>query len=149
MSTVDDENFGLPAWPDCCTAVAKGCASALQRFIHDNEPADLDGTVLFRQGLREALCEEAAASTIAGKYADVLLPFLRLMEIELHANSGKGDRPGWLSMSREVATLEIYHHVAKLAKAARDSDEARVREHAADVANMAMMLADVCGVLPK
>ena len=54
-----------------------------------------------------------------GKYDNVLRPFFLLMEKELHANCGKGDRPGWMSMSTEVATLEIYYHVAKLAKAAR------------------------------
>lgn len=81
------------------------------------------------------------------RYADVLAPFVSLMEQELYANRGKGDRPGWLSMSRETATLEIYYHTAKLAKAARDNDLPRVREHAADVANMAMMLLDVCGGL--
>jgi len=85
---------------------------------------------------------------MTGKYDDVLQPFVSMMISELHANSGKGDRPGWLSMSRETATLEIYYHVAKLAKAARDNDADRIREYAADVANMSMMLVDVCGHLP-
>ncbi|GGX30333.1 hypothetical protein GCM10007242_41170 [Pigmentiphaga litoralis] len=83
-----------------------------------------------------------------GKYDDVLRPFLALMEAELHANAGKGDRPGWLSMTRQTALLEIYYHVAKLQKAAKNDDAALIREHAADVANMAMMLLDVCGGLP-
>ena len=47
-----------------------------------------------------------------GKYDNVLEPFMALMEKELHANSGKGDRPGWLSMPTSTATLEIYYHVA-------------------------------------
>lgn len=81
------------------------------------------------------------------KYDDTLVPFLALMRKELHANSSKGDRPGWLTMSRETALLEIYYHVSKLQKAVRDDDANRIRENAADVANMAMMLLDVCGGL--
>ena len=47
------------------------------------------------------------------KYSDVLMPFVALMEAELRANSAKGDRPGWLSMTPEVGLLEIYWHTAK------------------------------------
>ncbi|MFU6557264.1 hypothetical protein ACM79U_11695 [Pseudomonas aeruginosa] len=84
---------------------------------------------------------------VPGKYDDVLLPFLKLMEHELHANAGKGDRPGWLQMDRKTALLEIYYHLGKLQKATRDNDPAGIVEYAADVANMAMMLVDVCGLL--
>ena len=86
---------------------------------------------------------------LTGKYGAVLAPFLSLMERELHANSAKGDRPGWLAMSSEVALLEIYWHTAKLSAAVKNNDAERIREHAADVANMAMMLLDVCGGLPS
>jgi hypothetical protein len=81
------------------------------------------------------------------KYEAVLAPFIRLMENELHANAWKGDRPGWLSMSREIGMLEIYYHTAKLQKAVKDNNIPGVREHAADVANMAMMMLDICGGL--
>lgn len=84
---------------------------------------------------------------LAGKYGDVLAPFVALMEAELHANAKKGDRPGWLSMYPDVALLEIYWHTAKLSAAVKNRDAALIREHAADVANMAMMLLDVCGCL--
>lgn len=90
----------------------------------------------------------ANRSTEAGKYDEVLQPFLSLMECELHANASKGDRPGWLAMSREVALLEIYWHVAKLSAAVKNNDTPRIQEHSADVANMAMMVLDVCGALP-
>lgn len=108
-------------------------------------------------GLRAALPVALAAylnarpSPVAepvGKYDDVLLPFVSMMEAELHANSGKGDRPGWMAMSREALLLEIYHHLAKLQKATLHDSRAGVREFSADVANMSMMLADVCGALP-
>lgn len=84
---------------------------------------------------------------LTGKYADVLVPFVSLMERELHANAGKGDRPGWLSMSPATAVLEVHHHVAKLQKAVLNGDVPGVREYAADVANMSMMAVDVCGAL--
>ncbi|WP_052251813.1 hypothetical protein [Pseudomonas aeruginosa] len=84
---------------------------------------------------------------VPGKYDDVLLPFLKSMEHELHANAGKGDRPGWLQMDRRTALLEIYYHLAKLQKATKDNDAAGIVEYAADVANMSMMLVDVCGLL--
>ena len=87
-----------------------------------------------------------ALSGRAAKYDDTLLPFLANMRHELHQNSGKGDRPGWLTMSRDTALLEIYWHTAKLSAAVKNNDAALIREHSADVANMAMMLADVCGL---
>jgi hypothetical protein len=81
------------------------------------------------------------------KYDDVLIPFLSLMRKELHANCGKGDRPGWLAMDANTALLEVYHHLAKLQKAVRNNDGPRITEYSADVANMAMMVLDICGGL--
>jgi hypothetical protein len=83
----------------------------------------------------------------ADKYDDVLLPFVSLMRRELHANCGKGDRPGWLAMSPEVALLEVYYHLAKLQKAVKHNDGPAIMEFSADVANMAMMVLDICGGL--
>lgn len=81
------------------------------------------------------------------KYNAVLLPFMALMEAELHANSGKGDRPGWLRMTKWQALGEIKHHYQKLDVAVAEGDPARIKEHAADVANCALMLLDVVGLL--
>ncbi|CAI8756312.1 hypothetical protein EMIT048CA2_140154 [Pseudomonas chlororaphis] len=81
------------------------------------------------------------------KYDDTLLPFLALMRKELHANVGKGDRPGWLAMSSDTCLLEIFYHLGKLQKAVKNSDAAGMTEYAADVANMCMMLLDICGAL--
>ncbi|MCZ9710613.1 hypothetical protein NB861_26350 [Pseudomonas aeruginosa] len=88
-----------------------------------------------------------AQHSVPGKYDDVLLPFLKSMEHELHANAKKGDRPSWMQMDRKTALLEIYYHLGKLQKATSDNDPAGIVEYAADVANMAMMLVDVCGLL--
>lgn len=77
------------------------------------------------------------------KYAEVLRPFVALMEKELHANSHKGDREGWLQMTEEQALGEIEYHVSKLSKAMTDMNPDCIREYAADVANLCMMLLDI------
>ncbi|HCF1277533.1 TPA: hypothetical protein NIA92_006990, partial [Pseudomonas aeruginosa] len=97
--------------------------------------------------LNKALAVAQAQHSGPGKYDEVLLPFLKSMEHELHANAGKGDRPGWLQMDRKTALLEIYYHLGKLQKATKGNDTAGIVEYAADVANMSMMLVDVCGLL--
>lgn len=89
-----------------------------------------------------------AAGDAPQKYDETLLPFFQLMRRELHANAAKGDRPGWLGMEPQTCLLEIYWHVSKLSVAVRDGDPERIAEHTADVANMAMMQADIAGVLP-
>ena len=81
------------------------------------------------------------------KYAEVLRPFVALMEKELHANSHKGDREGWLQMTEEHALGEIEYHVSKLSTAMADMNPNGVREYAADVANLCMMLLDIGGQL--
>lgn len=89
------------------------------------------------------------AVVIPEKYDDVLLPFLSLMRAELHANAHKGDRPGWLQMDRKTAILEVFYHMGKLHQAVHRSDSAAIKEYAADVANMCMMLLDVCDCLDE
>lgn len=91
----------------------------------------------------------AAVPAAPQKYDDVLLPFLAMMRAELHANAGKGDRAGWLQMDVPTALLELFYHMGKLQKAAKKGDAGGVREYTADVANMAMMLADIHGLLPE
>lgn len=86
-------------------------------------------------------------SLAPAKYDDVLVPFVALMRNELHANSAKGDRPGWLAMDANTALLEVYWHVAKLSAAVKNNDGPAIMEHCADVANMSMMVLDVCGGL--
>lgn len=81
------------------------------------------------------------------KYDEVLRPFVALMEKELHANSHKGDREGWLQMTEEQTLGEIEYHVSKLSKAMTDMNPDGVREYAADVASLCMMLLDIGGQL--
>lgn len=91
----------------------------------------------------------APVAVMTEKYDDVLVPFLALMRKELHANSGKGDRPGWLAMSSDTALLEIIYHFGKLQASVKRGDEDGIREYAADVANMCMMLVDICACIYK
>lgn len=93
------------------------------------------------------LASDQIFGPLTGRYGEVLVPFVALMDRELHANAGKGDRPGWLCMTPEAAVLEVHHHVAKLQKAVLTGDQNGVREYAADVANMSMMAVDVCRAL--
>ena len=85
---------------------------------------------------------------VMSKYDEVLRPFLAMMEKELHANAGKGDRPGWLQMDSKTAILEVFYHMGKLHQAVHRGEAEAIQEYAADVANMCMMLVDVCGLLP-
>lgn len=94
------------------------------------------------------LTDDLGERALRGKYGAFLNPFIAFMDAELHANAGKGDRAGWLGMSRETAMLEIYYHLAKLHKAVKNDDLGSIVEHSADVANMSMMLLDICGGLP-
>lgn len=118
---------------------------------HDTDEKYRRVGMQFESALRSELdaarkdAERIGVSTFLGKYGNVLAPFVGFMEQELHANSGKGDRPGWLAMSKGEALLEIYYHLAKLQKAVKDNDPARIQELSADVANMSMMLLDICG----
>lgn len=85
-------------------------------------------------------------------HGDVFAAFVQAMADELRANAHKGDRAGWLTMNEREAVSEVLYHAAKLAYAARkfkrgEETAQSVREFAADVANCALMVADVCGVL--
>lgn len=100
--------------------------------------------------IRRAITSPPAPVAVApDKYDDVLLPFLALMRNELHANAGKGDRPGWLSMTPGECLLEIYYHLGKLQKGVKDGNSMWIKEYSADVANMSMILADICACLDR
>ena len=118
---------------------------AVHGLLADDEI--VDAIVTQRLAALSSAGRAVAEEPLCGKYGNVLAPFVALMDAELHANAAKGDRPGWLGMSRDVALLEIYWHTAKLSAAVKNNDAALIREHSADVANMAMMLLDVCGGL--
>lgn len=128
---------------------ALGLLRESRGFVDCDNPLNESGQIKLLEEIDAFLTSPVAQAqhSVPGKYDDVLLPFLKSMEHELHANAGKGDRPGWLQMDRRTALLEIYYHLAKLQKATKDNDAAGIVEYAADVANMSMMLVDVCGLL--
>ena len=97
--------------------------------------------------LKDRPAPDSNATTLAKKYDDTLLPFLALMRKELHANAGKGDRPGWLSMTADTCMLEIIYHFGKLQASVKRGDGDGMAEYGADVANLCMMLLDICGVI--
>jgi hypothetical protein len=90
---------------------------------------------------------------------DCVASFVAMMLTELAANDGKGNRPGWLTMTRKEAIAEVHWHAAKLAVSAkaitlfgeespvRESAEQDVREYAADTANCALMVLDCAALL--
>lgn len=128
--------------------------SALIRRIVDEylKPIDASGCPCDPSGSAGLRCPDGAGKLLCdpgkpAKYDDTLVPFVALMRAELHANSEKGDRPGWLAMDTNTALFEIYYHMAKLTYAIRKEDGAGAREFAADVANMCMMLLDTTGLL--
>lgn len=104
------------------------------------------------EGRALAAEENAMPAIHAPEITPVFRRFVRAMADELRANEHKGDRLGWLTMDERQAVSEVLYHAAKLAYAARKfkrgaAAPAVVLEYAADVANCALMVADVCGVL--
>lgn len=113
---------------------------------HDTESGDAQRVSCEIDALLAHL-DAVPTQVAAMKYDDVLVPFMSLMRKELHTNCGKGDRPGWLGMDANTALLEVYYHLAKLQKAVRNNDGPAIQEYSADVANMSMMVLDICGGL--
>lgn len=71
--------------------------------------------------------------------------FADLMQLELDCNADKGEWENWKPTMPE-ATRELDYHARKLAYALSAGDAARVTEHAADVGNMAMKIAELFGI---
>ncbi len=155
-SDVANASAAIPASGDSASASASGASQVEAPGLTWTNPApnaapsskpSPGGTLLLTPSTADSASRRVGDGD---KYDEVLLPFLALMRKELHENSGKGDRPGWLSMNRDQAVLEIYYHVAKLQKAMRDDDHERIKENTADVANMAMMALDIgVGIEPS
>lgn len=77
-----------------------------------------------------------------------VLAFAHEMERKLAANRHKGDRDGWVKMPHGWLLTRVLAETAELASALDAEDgSARITSEAADVANFAMMIADVSGGL--
>lgn len=79
--------------------------------------------------------------------AELIRRFGLLMHAEIAANMPKGGRNHWTSTLPTSWPAELHHHVAKLDLAIAGKDTAKIREHAADVANGCLMLLDGTGLL--
>ena len=122
----------------------KPCATLERRGGGQAVVARWDADQLKEGGLVNVFLRPAQ---LPQKYDDTLLPFLELMRKELHANADKGDRPGWLQVSADTLLLEVIYHYGKLLVSVRRGDGDGIAEYAADVANLCMMLCDMCGVI--
>ena len=79
-----------------------------------------------------------------------VLAFAEAMEEKLAANRHKGDREGWLKDSPEALFARLEEETRELLCVLESSyilSKTKVLHEAADVANFAMMIADVCGGL--
>lgn len=95
---------------------------------------------------RDAL-QQVAMSNARFPAVAPLPEFFELMSMELAANDHKGNRSNWQAMTPSKALMDVYHHVAKLVRAVECGLVPYIREHAADVACSAMIVADVTNVL--
>lgn len=113
------EPVALPDWMECDAKVQAGTASALERFIHDNEPAGNSDEADFRAGLLAVLGEFAAAKPPAVAVPDATVGKLRMLlaacnRIEEEAEEFEG--PGGLGMG--IAT-DYWHEFAEALTTAR------------------------------
>lgn len=76
-----------------------------------------------------------------------VLGFALEMERKLSKNRHKGDREGWVDESSDWLLGRLKEELSELRKAALNGTDEDVRGEAADVANFAMMIADVSGCL--
>lgn len=104
---------------------------------------------LIAREFRHRLSAPPIPATCGGELRPEVLAFAHLMERQLRANDHK---PGWKGDSAQSLWRRVNQEAHELGEAvvnreAIDSIEAG--KEAADVANFAMMIADVCGALPS
>ena len=75
--------------------------------------------------------------------------FAQAMDRELRANRNKGGPAAWREDGSQRMLTELTYHQGKLANAVQRGNVHEVLEFAADVANLAMMVADAHGALTK
>lgn len=78
------------------------------------------------------------------KLPHLRISFLRAMQAELDANQHKGD---WSAVRFDLVSAKslLKEHVHKLDQALLFGDAAKIREHAADVANIVMKIDELFG----
>lgn len=81
-------------------------------------------------------------------YQDAVQSFAHMMLQELNGNSDKGEQT-WLAKSPLDLVKDLEQHVAKLKAAVEAADEKKIAEHAADVGNQALFVADKFGQVSR
>ncbi len=65
----------LPTHEECVEAIKKDEATALQKFIHDNEPAGVEDSTLFRSQLSEAIRDMSQKADSYDEIAEKIAEF--------------------------------------------------------------------------
>jgi len=81
-----------------------------------------------------------------------VIAFAHLMQhkLKMNAHRDSSGKRGWKSCSPQFLMDKLYEEVLELTIAIHEGDSAKsIRQEAADVGNIAMMLADVCGALSQ
>lgn len=110
--------------------------------------ASIDGTTV--KDVREKFRPLRAKNPYDGRCESlpetslVDMDFVKVMERELVANQVKGDWREW-KPNRMSCESELRHHFQKLQRAIRFNIPARITEHAADLANVAMKTNEMFG----
>lgn len=122
----------------------------LRALVERLEAAEKCAEDLERRALGSRVAGAREAQSPTWPY---VLAFAREMEKKLAANRHKGDREGWINDTAVSLLRRLRQETAELADTLRrrrewnDGGSAAVAGEAADVANFAMMIADVCGAL--
>src|SRR5690606_29272888 len=156
--------------------LASAAADLIQELRERAEKAERDYQWMVERaadqhlsGYRELARRAADAETVAdGLRAELargrelcpeVIAFAHLMQHKLNMNAHKdgegwgrdsGGKRGWKSCSPQFLMDKLYEEVLELTLAIHEGDSAKsIRQEAADVGNIAMMLADVCGALSQ
>lgn len=89
--------------------------------------------------------EVVITETNIEEYKACIAVFGEKMLVELINNHDKGGRvgpEGWINYDMKLFFNEIYYHTGKLQAAIKNNDSELIKEYAADIANLALMVAD-------
>lgn len=75
--------------------------------------------------------------------------FANNMQPELIANEQRKGKDGWKRLDKFYLFSEMLSHAEKLFATMGSGDGALIKEYTADIGNLSMMIADVCGVLKQ
>ena len=133
------------------------CAIAIWRAQHDKQPETVTFELLKKYGDERVMDQsELLANMLMTKASSptfrYVLLFAARMEAKLAKNRHKGDRNGWINCNPDELAFRIENELAELEEALRRvrhkenivvSEREAIANEAADVANFAMMIADI------